>query len=129
MIEVAIALVVAAGCSRSESSAPAGSSASKSSTTSTKDPAKARELIAAGALVLDARTPDEYSDGHLPNATNVPVDDPNVLADVGRLARGDKTRPIVVYCSAGSRAAREKQTLEKAGYTNVVNGGGFDDLR
>jgi phage shock protein E len=35
---------------------------------------------------------------------------------------------VVVYCAAGRRAAKAKQQLDAAGYTNVVNGGGFDDL-
>jgi phage shock protein E len=46
-----------------------------------------------------------------------------------KLTSGDKSKPIVVYCAAGSRAAKAKRTLESAGYTQVVNGGGLDELR
>jgi phage shock protein E len=141
---VVIVVLVAAGCSHSDSSAPTSTaspsapsapsapnapSAPSAVSSSAKDPAKARELIAAGAVVLDVRTPDEYRDGHLPTATNVPVDDVSTrLGEVDQLTHGDKTKPIVVYCAAGKRAARAKLTLESAGYTHVVNGGGFDDL-
>jgi phage shock protein E len=120
-----LACVLVAACSKSEPAhapPPAGAVA--------KDPQKARDLIASGALVLDVRTPDEFSGGHVPSATNVPVDQVSArLADVDALAHGDKGKPIVVYCAKGVRAARAKQTLEGAGYTNVTNGGGYDDLR
>lgn len=95
-----------------------------------KDPATARSLIASGAVVIDVRTADEFADRHLAMAVNLPVDElPGRLAEVDRLVGGDRTRPIVVYCAAGTRAARAKAQLEAAGYTNVVNGGGFEDLR
>jgi phage shock protein E len=87
-------------------------------------------MVASGALVLDVRTPQEFGAGHLSTATNVPVDEVGArLAEVDALAHGDKAKPIVVYCAKGGRAARAKQMLEGAGYTNVVNGGGYDDLR
>ena len=95
-----------------------------------KDPATARKLIAQGALVLDVRTPDEYAAGHVQQALNMPVDNlPDRLSQISSLLGDDKAKPIVVYCSAGGRAARAKRTLEAAGYTHVVNGGGYDDLR
>lgn len=95
-----------------------------------KDPEAAKQLIAQGATVLDVRTADEYADGHLPTATNVPVGDLGTrMDDVAKLVGGDKTKPIVVYCAAGGRAAKAKTALEQAGYTHVVNGGGYKDLR
>jgi phage shock protein E len=141
---VVIVMLVAAGCSHPDASAPASSAASSApsaavapspssapvvGSSSVKDPTNARELIAAGAVVLDVRSPDEYREGHLPTATNVPVDEVSTrLSEVDQLTRGDKNKPIVVYCAAGKRAAKAKQTLESAGYAHVVNGGGFDDL-
>ncbi|CAN5893834.1 hypothetical protein BH11MYX3_BH11MYX3_12060 [soil metagenome] len=116
-------LIVFAGCSRSEQSpAPAPAKASK-------DPVAARQLIAGGATVIDVRTPEEFTDGHLPQATNIPVDTVATrIADVDKLVGGDRAHAIVVYCAAGSRAAKAKVALEAAGFTHVVNGGGFDDL-
>jgi phage shock protein E len=95
-----------------------------------KDPATARAMIASGAVVIDVRTADEFADRHLAMAVNLPVDElPGRLAEVDRLAGGDRTRPIVVYCASAKRAARAKAQLEAAGYTRVVNGGSLDDLR
>ncbi len=86
-------------------------------------------MIAAGAVVVDVRTPDEFSEGHLPQATNIPIQDfAQRITEVDKLTGGDKTKPVVVHCAVGGRAAKAKQQLEAAGYTQVVNGGGFDDL-
>jgi rhodanese-related sulfurtransferase len=93
-----------------------------------KDPAAAKQLIAQGATVLDVRTPQEFAGGHIPQATNMPVEDLDPAA-VDKLLGGDKSKPIVVYCSKGGRAQKAKDKLEAAGYTHVVNGGGYDDLQ
>ena len=120
-------LVALGGCSKSETPAPATST---SAAKPAKDPEAAKKLIAAGAVVLDVRTPDEFAGGHVPSATNIPVDQVTQrLAEVDKLVGADKTKPVVVYCAAGSRAAKAKVQLEAAGYTQVVNGGGLDDLQ
>ena len=130
-----LAMCVLASCSRTEPAPkptpqPA-SAAPQAATPPAKAPETARELIAGGkALVLDVRTPDEYKEDHVASAKNIPVDElERRLAEVEQLAGGDKTRPIVVYCMSGQRAARAKQTLEAAGFDHVVNGRGLDDLK
>ncbi len=122
-----IALVFAA-CSKSESPAPPPTSAKPAKPA--KDPDTARKLIAGDALVIDVRTPDEFGEGHLPRATNIPIQAfAQRIAEVDKLTGGDKTKPLVVYCASGNRSGKAKQQLEAAGYTQVVNGGAFDDLR
>lgn len=118
-------LLAIAACSKSSSDKPppAGHVAGAVQ----KDPAAAKQLIAQGATVLDVRSPDEYAGGHLPQATNMPVQSLDVAA-VDKLVGGDKTKPVVVYCAKGGRAQKAKDKLELAGYTHVVNGGGYDDL-
>jgi len=122
---VLVTVLVVAGCSKSEPPQPPPAPTAK-----TKDPAAARNLIASGAIVIDVRTADEYAAGHLPNATNIPVQDVAArLSEVEALVGGNKARPIVVYCAAGGRAAKAKTTLDGAGFSHVVNGGGLDDLQ
>jgi len=58
----------------------------------------------------------------------VPIQSFDVGA-VDKLVGGDKTKPVVVYCARGGRAQKAKDQLDAAGYTHVVNGGGYDDLR
>jgi rhodanese-related sulfurtransferase len=126
-----VVLVLAAGCSKSEptQSAQPAQTAAPARPDPTKDPAAARKLIAEGAVVLDVRTPEEFADGHLPNATNIPHHRVAAnIADVDKLVGADKGKPIVLYCASGGRASQARQALQAAGYSNVVNGGGYDDL-
>jgi rhodanese-related sulfurtransferase len=74
------------------------------------------EQKAAKPLVLDVRTPGEFSAGHVPCAINIPHDQ---LAT--RLAELPSSRdePVVVYCRSGRRAALAEDVLRQNGYSNV----------
>ncbi len=123
---LALFAALASGCSTSESAPPAPAPAPA---TATKDATAARKMIEAGAVVIDVRSPAEYSEAYLPNATNIPIQQfRERISEVEKLVGGDKTRPVVLYCASGARATRAKAQLDAAGYTNVVNGGGYDDL-
>ena len=83
------------------------------------------EKIKAGALIVDVRTPEEYSTGHYPGALNIPVDDVETrLAEFGE----DKGKEIIVYCKSGRRSGKAKGILEAKGFKNVMNAGGFTDM-
>jgi sulfur-carrier protein adenylyltransferase/sulfurtransferase len=78
-------------------------------------------------LFVDVREPDEWEEGHVPGAIHV---------SRGRLESRieglvpDKTRPLVVYCSVGSRSAFAAKALGEMGYTDVVSlAGGFADWK
>jgi len=75
--------------------------------------------IAAGdaPLVLDVRTPEEYSAGHVPHAINIPHTQVPVRLD--ELGLEDRAREIVVYCERGGRAAEAETTLRHAGFSDV----------
>ncbi len=80
--------------------------------------------IKAGARVIDVRTPDEFADGAYPRAVNIPL---SVLpARMPEL--GPKDGPIVLYCASGARSAQAARLLKQAGFTDVVNAGGLDDM-
>jgi rhodanese-related sulfurtransferase len=70
------------------------------------------------SLVLDVRTAEEFSQGHILGARNIPFDELE-----GRLKEIDryKDKPIVVSCSTGNRAGTAAGVLRKHGFTNVVN--------
>jgi phage shock protein E len=93
------------------------------------DPALAYKLVTEEhALLLDVRTPQEYQQGHVPSAKNIPIQEfSSRLHEIEVLAGGDKTHPIVVYCESGGRAARAKRILAGAGFTKVTNLGGLRD--
>jgi molybdopterin/thiamine biosynthesis adenylyltransferase/rhodanese-related sulfurtransferase len=85
--------------------------------------AAAAEKIAAGALVLDVREPDEYDQGALPNAIHIPRGHLESQVE-GKLL--DKNAQIVVYCAAGVRSAFAAKTMQELGYTDVSSlAGGF----
>ncbi len=80
--------------------------------------------IRAGAKIIDVRTAEEFNEEHYPNALNIPVDQIRQ-----RLTEfGEKNAPIVVYCASGSRSAFAARMLKSAGYTDVINAGGLDDM-
>lgn len=76
---------------------------------------EARRLVAAGALLIDVRSPKEYADGHLPGAVNLPIDD--FERHVGELLAAD--RELVLYCAAGVRCNKAAVMLREAGSTGV----------
>jgi len=79
------------------------------------DGATAQALARAGATLVDVRRPDEYADGHLPGAINIPYD------QIARRVReiGPKTTDVIVYCRSGRRSAVAAATLEELGYSKV----------
>ena len=82
-------------------------------------PISAEALLSAppaGALILDVRTPEEFSRGHVPGAVNVPHSEvTGRLAELGE----DRSRPVVVYCESGKRAGMAEGELLAAGFTDV----------
>lgn len=68
-------------------------------------------------LLLDVRTTNEYSDGFIPTAVNIPVAE--LAENYSKLQ--DKDQQIVVYCRSGVRAARAIDFLESKGFTNLVH--------
>lgn len=76
---------------------------------------QARQLVRAGARLVDVRTPDEFAAGHLPGAVNIP------LAELGH--RLDELEPrdgaVVLYCRSGNRSGQAKALLARAGFTTL----------
>lgn len=69
--------------------------------------------------LLDVRTPEEYTSGHLPKAQ---------LVDISRMAsfketleKMDKDKPTIVYCAVGGRSSRAKNVLTEMGFKEVYN--------
>ncbi len=94
-----------------------------------RDPALAKRLVDEhGAVLLDVRSPEEFAEGHVDGAVNIPhTDVQSRAAEIEALTGGNKDKPIVVYCRSGRRAETAKQTLGGLGYGRVTNLGGVDD--
>jgi phage shock protein E len=77
-------------------------------------------------LIIDVRTPEEYSSGHIDGAINIPL---NVIAnEIGNYTK-DKSRKIFLYCRTGSRSGQALEILKNLGYTNAENIGGYEQAR
>lgn len=70
------------------------------------------------AIVLDVRTPQEYSEGHLANATLIDWNGSSFEADAAKL---DKTKAICVYCAKGGRSASACAKLASMGFTEIYD--------
>lgn len=78
---------------------------------------KARELVAQGAALVDVRTTQEFTGGHLPGAVNIPLHELPARVD----EVGPRDRPVVVYCLSGGRSAQAAGFLRSAGFRQVMN--------
>ncbi|EOX4962398.1 rhodanese-like domain-containing protein [Vibrio alginolyticus] len=82
------------------------------------------QLIDKGAMIVDVRTPQEFSEGHLDNAVNFPLSELDKhFQDV------DKDQAIVLYCRSGNRSGKAYQYLQTQGFTNLHNAGGLGELQ
>jgi len=79
--------------------------------------AAAQQLVAAGAVVIDVRTPSEYEAGHIPGARLIPYD--QIAARTAELPARD--RPVVLYCRTGRRTGIAAAALAQLGYTAVYD--------
>ena len=77
-----------------------------------------------GYLIVDVRRADEYADGHIPGAVNVPLDD--ILEGQVDLLP-DKEQTLLVYCYAGRRSKTAAEKLAELGYKNAYEFGGIVD--
>jgi thioredoxin 1 len=67
-------------------------------------------------LVLDVRTPDEFSKGHLEHARNINWNGSSFEQEVAAI---DKSTPLFVYCLGGGRSASATAKLRSLGFTEV----------
>lgn len=79
----------------------------------------------AKGIWIDVRSAEEFNDGHLQDSINIPHDQ---IVERIKAVSPDKDAPINLYCRSGRRAEVALTELKKAGYTNVTNHGGYEDL-
>ena len=72
--------------------------------------------------LLDVRTIEEYKEGHLRNATLIPL---QALAENLGMLKQDKDKKILVYCRTGSRSVSASRILEDHGFHPMNIKGGI----
>lgn len=89
---------------------------------------KANENLASilndNAFLVDVRTAAEFADGHVVGSTNIPLD--QVAQHV---AKFENKKHIIVFCKSGNRSGQAKVILEQNGFTNVTNGGTWQEVQ
>jgi rhodanese-related sulfurtransferase len=81
-----------------------------------------------GNPIVDVREPEEFADGHIPGAVNIPLgrleievgSHPAVVERAGG-AHLLRQRPVVLYCLSGGRSARAAAALRRLGFANPVS--------
>jgi rhodanese-related sulfurtransferase len=81
-----------------------------------------------GDPVVDVREPEEFADGHIPGAVNIPLGrletDLQTHPEVVRRALAAhqlRDRPVVLYCLVGGRSAKGAAALRRLGYAQPVS--------
>ena len=74
-------------------------------------------------LIVDVRRPDEFAEGHIAGAINVPSDD---ITDGMPELLPDKDQTLLIYCRSGNRSKEASKKLADIGYTNVYEFGGIN---
>jgi len=82
----------------------------------------ALEKLRNGALVIDVRSPGEFSSGHLPKAINIPLDE---IESALPKRVPDKSQVLLLHCASGMRSGMAKSKLNGMGYINAFNLGSY----
>lgn len=77
-------------------------------------------------IFLDVRTPEEFSQGHIPGAININVLSPDFSTQVSKLNRSDTYK---VYCRMGSRATRAVMIMQNLDFKNLKNLGSYQNAQ
>ena len=80
------------------------------------DVREAARLQAAGALLIDVRQPEEWRQGHAPNAVLIPLGSVST-----RLPEIPKGRDVLLICRSGNRSSAAQRQLLGLGYRRVFN--------
>ena len=75
-------------------------------------------------IIVDARTAEEFAEGHIPGAILIPEYE---ITERAQSELPDKDQLILVYCRSGRRSKIASQALTDLGYTNVKEFGGIID--
>ena len=77
-----------------------------------------------GFVIIDARTDEEFNEGHIENAILIPEYE---ITDRAEAEIPEKDTLILVYCRSGRRSKIAADALVQLGYTNVKEFGGIID--
>ena len=69
-------------------------------------------------MLVDVRTPGEYSEEHIRGATMINYQDDTFKDQINKL---DKNKPVYLYCRSGKRSAAAQEVMVKEGFKKVIH--------
>lgn len=81
-------------------------------------PADVDALVASGVTVIDVRTPQEFAEGHLAEATLIDFYEPDFATRIGEL---DPDGEYLVYCRSGNRSGQAVALMDELGFDRVFD--------
>jgi rhodanese-related sulfurtransferase len=91
-------------------------------------PTELLELQKFGCPVVDVREPEEFAEGHIPGAVNIPrgllefeVDGHPAVRYETAAALAHRERPVILYCLSGGRSALAAEALLRLGFVNPMS--------
>jgi Rhodanese-related sulfurtransferase len=84
----------------------------------------ANQTIQNHVFLVDVRTPDEFAEGSVVGAVNIPL---SVLEQ--ELSQFKNKENIIVFCRSGARSGNAQIILQQHGFENVVNGGPWQNVQ
>jgi len=82
-----------------------------------------KSIIEDGAFLVDVRTPGEFAEGHVKGSVNIPLDKVQT-----QLTKFKSKKNIIVFCRSRGRSSQAKNILQQNGFTNVINGGTWNNV-
>lgn len=73
-------------------------------------------IASPGVTIVDVRTPEEFAEGHIEGAVNIPVEYPDFIDQVSQL---DPTGTYAVYCRSGNRSQPAVAGMASVGITGI----------
>ena len=117
-----LGLTLAVACNSGETDAKVENTENEKTVTIVREdinPMEAQELINSDdVVILDVRSEDEFSSGHLKGAINMDI---NAEGFNYAIADLENTKKYVVYCQSGRRSAAAMEQMMNVGFTNVYN--------
>ena len=117
LLGIAFSAIVLSSCAGVE---PMDSSTNAQSPKTIQKDLSAQEFKANASkgLLLDVRTPEEFSEGHILGAQNLNIYDANFSTELDKL---DKNVLVYVYCRSGARSINASNMMKEKGFKEVYN--------
>ncbi len=83
---------------------------------------KLPEFLKQGAVIVDVRSPNEFSSGATPGSLNLPLNELDRILTQKKVSL-DPSRPVIVCCASGTRSGMAMGIFKKHGFDRVMNAG------